>query len=216
MGTCVTDSSRATGSKPNIQPISKRPAGRWTPPAAPTTTRSILTRRSETGRIYRGHFNVKNKGLIENLADDAIVETPGFVDRFGLNMAAGLRLPLACAATCEASINVQRMSVEAAVTGDLELLKLAVLHDPLTGAVCTPDEIWRMVDEMVVAQAKWLPQYADAIEGARRRLASAPARNAERSGAATRPVRSANELRAARAKKRNSNAAEDAASVEVG
>ncbi|THD44446.1 MAG: alpha-glucosidase/alpha-galactosidase [Bradyrhizobium sp.] len=170
----------------------------------------------ETGRIYRGHFNVKNNRLIENLAADAIVESPGFVDRFGLNMAAGLRLPLACAATCEASINVQRMSVEAAVTGDLELLKLAVLHDPLTGAVCTPDEIWRMVDEMVVAQAKWLPQYADAIEGARRRLASAPARNAERSGAATRPVRSANELRAARAKKRNSNAAEDAASVEVG
>jgi alpha-galactosidase len=169
----------------------------------------------ETGRVYRGHFNVKNNGLIENLAADAIVESPGFVDRFGLNMVAGLRLPLACAATCTASINVQRMAVEAAVTGDAELLKLAVLHDPLVGAVCTPDEVWRMVDEMLVAQAKWLPQYARAMDGARKRLASAPARASEREGAATRPVRSAEEIRAARAKKRGANAADDVNTVEV-
>jgi len=169
----------------------------------------------ETGRVYRGHFNVKNNGLIENLAADAIVESPGFVDRFGLNIVAGLRLPLACAATCAASINVQRMAVEAAVTGDADLLKLAVLHDPLVGAVCTPDEVWRMVDEMLVAQSKWLPQYARAMDGARKRLASAPARASEREGAATRPVRSAQEIRAARAKKRSANATDDAETVEV-
>ena len=34
------------------------------------------------------------------------------------------------------------MSVHAAVTGDLELLKLAMLHDPLVGAVCSPEEVW--------------------------------------------------------------------------
>jgi hypothetical protein len=56
-----------------------------------------------------------------------------------------------------ASINVQRMSVHAAITGDLDLLKLAVLHDPLVGAICTPEEVWQMVDEMVVAQAKLNP-----------------------------------------------------------
>ena len=69
----------------------------------------------ETGRVYRGHFNVKNSGVITNLPSDAIVESPGFVDRFGVNMVADLTLPLACAATCTASINVQRMAVEAAV-----------------------------------------------------------------------------------------------------
>ncbi|MFN3280575.1 MAG: hypothetical protein ACK40I_02735 [Tabrizicola sp.] len=52
------------------------------------------------------------------------------------------------------------MAVRAAVTGDVELLKLAVLHDPLVGAVCTPAEVWSMVDEMLAAQAQWLPQYA--------------------------------------------------------
>ena len=95
---------------------------------------------------------------------------PGFVDRFGINMVAGITLPEACAATCISSINVQRMSVHAAITGDIDLLKLAVLHDPLVGAICTPEEVWQMVDEMVVAQAQWLPQYADAVPAAKERL----------------------------------------------
>ena len=40
----------------------------------------------ETGRTYRGHFNVKNGGIITNLPSDCIFESPGFVDRFGINM----------------------------------------------------------------------------------------------------------------------------------
>ena len=31
----------------------------------------------ETGRIYRGHFNVKNGGLITNLPEDCIIEIAG-------------------------------------------------------------------------------------------------------------------------------------------
>jgi alpha-galactosidase len=164
----------------------------------------------ETGRVYRGHFNVKNDGIVANLPADAIVESPGFVDRFGLNMAAGIRLPLACAATCAASINVQRMSVQAAVSGDVELLKLAVLHDPLVGAICSPDEVWQMVDEMLVAQAQWLPQYAHAIDGAKKRLQTASAPTRDWQGAARRPVRSVEELREARAKREGSTAGQPA------
>jgi alpha-galactosidase len=150
----------------------------------------------ETGRVYRGHFNVKNGGIITNLAEDCIIESPGFVDRFGINMAEGIELPLACAATCSASVNVQRMSVTAAMTGDVELLKLAVLHDPLVGAVCTPEEVWQMVDEMLVAQAEWLPQYAEAIPAARQRLKHPKVKTREWSGAARQVVRSVEELRA--------------------
>ncbi|HEV7304650.1 alpha-glucosidase/alpha-galactosidase [Ensifer sp.] len=152
----------------------------------------------ETGRVYRGHFNVKNSGVITNLPADAIIESPGFVDRFGINMVAGITLPEACAATCLSSINVQRMSVHAAVTGDLDLLKLAVLHDPLVGAICTPEEVWQMVDEMVVAQSQWLPQYAHAIDGARERLSRATVKTRDWAGAARRQVRSLDELRAER------------------
>lgn len=149
----------------------------------------------ETGRVYRGHFNVRNGGIVRNLPQDAIVESPGFVDRFGLNMVEGITLPDACAASCIASINVQRMSVKAAMTGDVDLLKLAVLHDPLVGAICTPDEVWQMVDEMLVAQEQWLPQYADAIPAARERLKNPKVKTREWAGAARREVRSVEELR---------------------
>jgi alpha-galactosidase len=165
------------------------------PGARSTEHASYIIEALETGRIYRGHFNVKNKGLIANLPEDAIVETPGFVDRFGLNMVAGITLPLGCAATCSASIGVQRMSVAAAVSGDVDLLKLAMLHDPLVGAIASPDEVWQMVDEMLVAQAAWLPQYAHAIDGARERLSRKTVATRDWRGAARREVRTLEEVR---------------------
>ena len=156
---------------------------------------SYIIEALETGRVYRGHFNVRNNGIIRNLPADAIIESPGFVDRFGINMVEGIELPTACAATCSVSISVQRMSVEAAMKGDIDMLKLAVLHDPLVGAICTPDEVWQMVDEMVVAQAQWLPQYADAVPAAVERLSKGSVKTRTWDGAARRAVRSVEELR---------------------
>ena len=125
----------------------------------------------QTGRTYRGHFNVVNHGCIPNLPADAIVEVPGYVDRNGISIPRVGDLPLGCAAVCNASISVQRLAVEAAVRGDVFLLKQAMMMDPLVGAVCDPNEISQMTDEMLVAQAEWLPQYKDEIPKARERLA---------------------------------------------
>lgn len=155
----------------------------------------------ETGRTYRGHFNVRNGGIIRNLAQDCIIESPGFVDRFGINMVEGITLPDACAATCSASVNVQRMGMRAAMAGDLDLLKQAVLHDPLVGAICTPEEVWQMVDEMVVAQAQWLPQYAAAVPAAVERLKSPKVKTRDWAGAARLETRSVAQLRDAKAAK---------------
>ncbi|WP_394185444.1 alpha-glucosidase/alpha-galactosidase [Metabacillus halosaccharovorans] len=124
----------------------------------------------ETGRVYRGHFNVVNNGVISNLPDDAIIEAPGYVDRNGINMPHVGDLPLGCAAVCNVSISVQRLAVEAAVKGDDFLLRQAMMMDPLVGAVCNPKEIWQMTDELLVAQEKWLPQYSKAISEAKYRL----------------------------------------------
>jgi alpha-galactosidase len=131
---------------------------------------SYIIEALETGRTYRGHFNVVNQGHITNLPDGCVIEIPGYVDRNGINMPVVGDLPLACAATCSASVRVQQMGVEAAVHGDVTLLKQAMLHDPLVGAVCNPEEVWQMSDEMLVAQAEWLPNFADAIPAARARL----------------------------------------------
>jgi alpha-galactosidase len=134
---------------------------------------SYIIEALETGRVYRGHFNVVNQGHITNLPNGCVIEIPGYVDKTGINMPLIGDLPLACAATCSASIRVQQMGMEAAVHGDVTLLKQAMLHDPLAGAVCNPEEVWQMTDEMLVAQAQWLPQYAGDIPAAVERLETA-------------------------------------------
>ena len=91
---------------------------------------SYIIESMTTGRMYRGHFNVRNDGVVTNLPPDAIVEVPGYVDRNGLSIPVVGDLPLGCAAICNNSIQVQRMATQAAVTGDVELLKQAILLDP--------------------------------------------------------------------------------------
>jgi alpha-galactosidase len=118
----------------------------------------------ETGRVYRGHFNVINKGAISNLPADSVVEVPGYVDGNGISIPLVGELPLGCAAICNQSISVQRLAVEAAIHGDVSLLKQAMLMDPLTGAVCNPPEVWALTDEMLKAESQWLPQYQDYIK----------------------------------------------------
>ena len=126
----------------------------------------------ETGRCYRGHFNVMNEGCITNLPDECVVEVPCYVDYNGISVPKVGDLPLGCAAICSQSVWVQRLAVEAAVAGDITLLYQAAMMDPLTGAVCLPGEIRQMVDEMLIAEADWLPQYQDEIIKAKLRMES--------------------------------------------
>jgi alpha-galactosidase len=166
----------------------------------------------ETGRVYRGHFNVVNNGIISNLPADAIIEAPGYVDRNGINMPHVGDLPLGPAAVCNVSISVQRLAVEAAVHGNDQLLRQAMMMDPLVGAVCNPKEIWQMADEMLVAQEKWLPQYGEAIAAAKARLAAGsliPTKDYE--GAARLKVKTVDEMMEDReAARRNASEADKA------
>jgi len=150
----------------------KEPALRFAPESRSNEHGSYILEGLETGRLYRGHFNVVNNGCITNLPEDAIVEVPGYVDYNGISIPRVGDLPLGCAAVCNSSISVQRLAVEAAVHGDVLLLKQAMMMDPLTGAGCNPPEIWQMVDEMLIAQEQWLPQYEKAIAEAKKRIVS--------------------------------------------
>jgi alpha-galactosidase len=51
-----------------------------------------------------------------------------------------------------------------------------MMMDPLTGAVCETEAIAQMTDEMLVATARWLPQYRREIPLAKKRLADAKRR----------------------------------------
>lgn len=131
---------------------------------------SYIIEALETGRCYRGHFNMMNNGCITNLPDECVVEVPAYVDYNGISVPQVGDLPLGCAAICSQSVWVQKLAVEAAMTGDITLLYQAAMMDPLTGAVCLPAEIRQMVDEMLIAGEQWLPQYAEAIEAAKIRM----------------------------------------------
>jgi len=153
----------------------KEPPMKYVPEERSEEHGSYIIESIETGRLYRGHFNVINNGCITNLPDDCVVEVPGYVDTHGINIPRVGDLPLGCAAACMSNITVQRLAVEAAVHGDIMLLRQAMMMDPLVGAVCNPPEIWQMVDEMLIEEAEWLPQYAEEIERAKTRWAKAEA-----------------------------------------
>ena len=184
----------------------------FTPESRSDEHGSYIIEALETGRIYRGHFNVVNRGCITNLPHDCVVEVPGYVDHNGMSIPRVGDLPLGCAAICSASVQVQRLAVEAAVHGDVHLLKQAMMLDPLVGAVCNPPEISQLTDEMLLAQAKWLPNYADQMDEIRKRLDSEKklgTRSTE--GAARLAMRSVEDVREDKAERARAMAADKAA-----
>ncbi|MCD6504189.1 alpha-glucosidase/alpha-galactosidase [Candidatus Bathyarchaeota archaeon] len=110
----------------------------------------------ETGVPCRINGNVKNDGLITNLLRGCCVEVPCFVDKNGIHPCYVGDLPPQCAALNRTNINVQELGVKAAVEKDKTLAFQAILVDPLTSAVLTIDETWRMVNEMFEAEKELL------------------------------------------------------------
>ena len=107
------------------------------------------------------HGNVPNAGgLIENLPDDACVEVACLVDRNGVQPTRVGRLPKAMAALCDSNVRMFDLAADAAIHKSKDLAKQALLLDPLTAAVCSPKEIFAMVDKLFEAEAAFLPGYA--------------------------------------------------------
>jgi alpha-galactosidase len=113
----------------------------------------------ETNRPARINGNIPNYALIDNLPEGCCVEVPCMVDANGVQPTKVGLLPPQLAALNRTQVNVQELIVEAALSGDPEAVSHAVALDPLTAAVCTLPQIRSMVDEMLVAQAHWLPQF---------------------------------------------------------
>ena len=106
------------------------------------------------------HGNVPNDGgLIENLPEDACVEVACLVDRNGIQPTRVGRLPKAMAAVCDSNVRMFDLAADAAIQKSKKLAKEALLLDPLTSAVCSPDEIFRMVDRLFEAEAEFLPGF---------------------------------------------------------
>jgi alpha-galactosidase len=113
----------------------------------------------ETGQPRVIYGNVMNDGLIDNLPRAACVEVPCLVDKNGIQPTKIGALPPHLAALIQTNINVQSLTVEAALTGKREHIYHAALLDPHTAAELDPDQIYQLVDAMIDAHGDWLPAF---------------------------------------------------------
>ena len=110
--------------------------------------------------------NVPNRGsLISNLDADACVEVPCLVDGLGVQPIAIGQLPRQCAAYIHPAVDAQGLTVRAALGRDRDAIYHAVMQDPQVQTRLTLDETWRMTDELIAAEAEWLPEWLGGAAG---------------------------------------------------
>jgi alpha-galactosidase len=97
--------------------------------------------------------------LITNLPAEACVEVPCLVNGYGVNPCHVGALPVQCAAMNMTNINVQLLTIEAAVTKKKEHIYQAAMLDPHTGSELDIDTIRKMVDDLIEAHGDFLPKY---------------------------------------------------------
>ena len=112
----------------------------------------------ETGVARTVYGNVPNRGIISNLPDDCCVEVPCVVDASGITPVTIGALPPHLAALMQTNINVQSLTVEAALTGKREHVYHAAMFDPHTAAELDLDQIWSLVDELLDAHRGMIPE----------------------------------------------------------
>ena len=103
--------------------------------------------------------NVLNKGLITNLPENCCVEVPCLVDKNGVQPTYVGDLPTQLAALDRTNINVQELTVEAAMTLEKDKIYQAALMDPHANSELSISEIKAMVDELIAAHGDYLPTY---------------------------------------------------------
>jgi len=113
----------------------------------------------ETGTPRVVYGNVQNTGLIDNLPPGCCVEVPCLVDANGVQPVHVGALPPHLAALMQTNINVQALTVEAALTGKRGHIYHAAMLDPHTAAELDLDQIWSLVDDLLDAHADWLPAF---------------------------------------------------------
>jgi len=104
--------------------------------------------------------NVPNRGAIENLPGDAVVEVTSLVGGYGVQPVHVGALPEPLAATLRNHITTQRLTAAAALTGDRKTALQAFIQDPQTQARLAMGEIEKLMRDLFEAHREHLPQFA--------------------------------------------------------
>jgi len=119
---------------------------------------SYIMNALETGQTFRFNATVSNTGLITNLPWGCSVEVPCYADRGGIHPCYVGDLPPQLAALNNMAVQSLMMAVQAALTGDRDLVYWSIAYDPLTAAALSLREIRDMVDELLAVEKDRLPE----------------------------------------------------------
>jgi alpha-galactosidase len=110
-------------------------------------------------RNERFIVNVMNDGLIPNLPAEASVEVPALVNAEGVHPIGIGIIPTGLAAALSQHALVEVLTAEAALSGDREILRQAMMVDPLLTATLEPPAIEALTVEMLEVNRRFLPQF---------------------------------------------------------
>jgi len=114
----------------------------------------ILAILTDARRIFT--LNLPNRGAVHNLPYGEIVEAPAIVGAFGAEHLSVGRLPEEVLPLTDALALNRKLTVDAALAGDRQTLLHALIQNPL---VDSAHRARALMEEMLTAQAKWLPQF---------------------------------------------------------
>ncbi|OGV51189.1 MAG: hypothetical protein A2X49_15450 [Lentisphaerae bacterium GWF2_52_8] len=117
-----------------------------------------IIRSFATNEPFVDVVNLPNQGQIDNLPRGAVVETLGLVNARGFSPIATGPLPERLRALLEPHCIVQKMTLEAALSGDKEIALQALMLDPLCARI-SPSKIREMGLSLMEATKAWLPQF---------------------------------------------------------
>ncbi len=120
---------------------------------------SYIMEAMETNKPFVFGGNVLNTGLITNLPSKACVEVSCIADKSGVQPVYVGDLPEQLAALNRTSINVQLLTIEAALTLKKDYIYQAAMLDPHTAAELSIDDIVAMCDDLIAEHGDWLPKY---------------------------------------------------------
>lgn len=115
--------------------------------------------RTNAGRVYSA--NLPNTGQVPNLPADCIIESPAVADSRGLTATEQKPLTAAIAGTLATRMQWAETIVEAALEGSREKFIQALILD---GAVDSIDTATKLADDLLRAQAEFLPNFRDSQE----------------------------------------------------
>ena len=104
--------------------------------------------------------NLRNNGLISSLPDNCAVEVPCLVDQNGIQPTQIGDLPPQLTALIRTNVNPQELTVAALMEENRDYIYHAAMMDPHTAAELDLDQIWALVDDLLLAHDAWLPDWA--------------------------------------------------------